>query len=500
MGSLSVIPSVELIVEKQKNVMMIGPHGCGKSHTVRGLSEDLGLNVAIFNCATMDPYIDFVGVPVPQKMVFDGVEVDNLKLVRPHKIDAADIIFFDETNRARPEVLNGILEILEERSVNGEKLSRLKSIFAAMNPLKSEDGSYKVSRLDSAFIDRFDHYFTITPSLDEEFLESRFDRKVVECIVKWWGDHNSKGSGYVSPRRLVKAASNYVEYESKDLFMSSFNPDDEVDATRLWVELESAFGRGKVFKDKKVSDAIEVKKATHDDDIVIKKIPTVVSGYRPSGIVDYIKKSMDSDYPDTTAHAYLKPGDRVDVLKPVLRVGPADKDILVVKDARIDYVDRTQHLCGSIKKGYISDEWKTLNFYARVTHLTVEYDSGAKMLYESIACPISNPFLTINTIIRDSGAESLRRSRINAIVDRIKRHIRRSPQRVLTQSMKPRIAVTAKLFDTMTMLNATRQRGVFFNMGEYVVLDTITATGTLVKDAVIEDEDTAEGDSEEIPF
>lgn len=265
-NNLSVVPEARRLIEKGKNVMLEGPHGCGKSHTVRDISKQFGYTVAIFNCATMDPYIDFVGLPIPSKLIVDGVEIDNLKLVRPHKIDDADVIFFDEVNRALPETLNGVLEIAEERTINGEDLPKLKSVWAAKNPLKSTQGDYTVNRLDSAFNDRFDYYFKIKPMPDPAYIASRFGEKISEVAVEWWMEHHAKSKHYISPRRLVKSVQNFLDMDvenkdrrrkpgpDKDLFFASFDcATTEVDMSKLYDMLMVAKGYKKPAKDKKLS-------------------------------------------------------------------------------------------------------------------------------------------------------------------------------------------------------------------------------------------------------
>jgi len=44
------------------------------------------------------------------------------------------MLFFDELNRAHPKVLNAVFELVQFRSINGDKLPRLQCVIAAINP------------------------------------------------------------------------------------------------------------------------------------------------------------------------------------------------------------------------------------------------------------------------------------------------------------------------------------------------------------------------------
>lgn len=197
----SLIPQGHRYMEEGFNVLLVGAHGTGKTESVVQMADELGLKLKIFNCATLDPYTDLIGVPVPSQND-DGS--DELRMVRPRIIDEADIIFFDELNRARPEVQNAVFEIIQFGSLNGEELPNLRCCWSAMNP---PDGEYLVEDVDPALLDRFDAYHVLKPKVSVPYMSQHMDKSTALALREWWEGHNREKRGpesYISPRRLTK--------------------------------------------------------------------------------------------------------------------------------------------------------------------------------------------------------------------------------------------------------------------------------------------------------
>ena len=184
------------------NVLLVGLHGVGKTAQVIELCKRNNIKLKYYSCSTLDPYTDLVGVPVP---VTDDDGTQRLKMVRPREVDEAEVIFFDEFNRADPKVHNAVLEIIQFGSINGEKLPHLKAVWAAMNPPGKD---YNVEDLDPALIDRFDVYEDVTARPSAEYLASTGIRpEIAKCLVAWWNEQ-SRGkrdvTEQITPRRLEK--------------------------------------------------------------------------------------------------------------------------------------------------------------------------------------------------------------------------------------------------------------------------------------------------------
>src|SRR3990167_4939767 len=218
------------------NVLLIGPAGTGKTESVRDIASQFGLKVKSYSCATLDPFTDLVGVPVPQKDEKTGREY--LKMVRPIDIDEADIVFFDELNRARTEVQDAVLEIINNRTINGDLLPNLKCCWAAMNP---PNDVYNVDELDPALMDRFDIYLEFSPRPSVAYMTQHVSKPVAIALKSWYDDRiKSKREEYISPRRLMKIGLVFEACKTKSSVLQSLPPGGKYDSSKLYQLLNQA--------------------------------------------------------------------------------------------------------------------------------------------------------------------------------------------------------------------------------------------------------------------
>ena len=189
------------------NVLFIGLHGTGKTTVVKNLFEEAGLKWKYFSASTLDPWVDFVGVP---RTVTDSDGEDVLKLVRPTFIqhDEVEAIFFDEFNRAPDKVINAVMELIQFRSINGHQLKNLKVIWAAINP-EDDDDTYSVNHLDPAQLDRFPVHYHVPYKVDKQYFRDKYPA-VADSFITWWEALPGNIQKKVSPRRLDYAADAYV--------------------------------------------------------------------------------------------------------------------------------------------------------------------------------------------------------------------------------------------------------------------------------------------------
>lgn len=225
------------------NVMLSGVHGTSKTSRVLQVAREKGVVLKYYSCSTLDPFTDLVGVPTPRKYCtqdkvwfatekeacphcsqelygVDSPVIESLKLVRPTEIDEAELIFFDELNRADPKVVNAVMEIIQFGSINGDKIRNLVACWAAINP-PNHEADYEVEELDPAIIDRFDIFIDIKPTPSAKYLATRYAiehaNQFAEALVHWWeGHHKIKDKidfkkNYISPRRLEKMGYVYLE-------------------------------------------------------------------------------------------------------------------------------------------------------------------------------------------------------------------------------------------------------------------------------------------------
>lgn len=154
-------PIVLAAAIQQDPLLLVGPHGTGKSFLLSQLSVALGLEHRHYN-ASLISFDDLIGYPLPDA---SGA----LKYVQtPAGIWNAQAVFFDEISRCRPEVQNKLFSIIHERKVQGIALERLVYRWSAMNPPASENSISEYSGsepLDRALADRF-AYITELPGWD----------------------------------------------------------------------------------------------------------------------------------------------------------------------------------------------------------------------------------------------------------------------------------------------------------------------------------------------
>lgn len=205
---MSVISKLRLkqYLDLNLNVLMIGLHGVGKTSVIKEIVEEAGLRWKYFSASTLDPWVDFVGVP----KVVEQNNKDVLKLVRPLFIenDEVEFIFFDEFNRAPDKVINAVMELIQFRSINGHQLKNLKVIWAAINP-EDDDDTYSVNHLDPAQLDRFPVHYHVPYKVDKQYFRDKYPA-VADSFITWWEALPENIQKKVSPRRLDYAADAYV--------------------------------------------------------------------------------------------------------------------------------------------------------------------------------------------------------------------------------------------------------------------------------------------------
>lgn len=240
-------------IKNRLNVLFIGKHGVGKTAMVKEAFNRANLEWRYFSASTMDPWVDFIGVPkerqekmaesfevIKQLATFDpalavqwvvanwkmdedaakrilghiekvGNGVTYLDLVRPQSFaeDKVEALFFDEFNRSPKKVRNAVMELLQFKSINGTKFDNLKIIWAAINPDDDEDETYDVERLDPAQADRFHINIEIPYKPNGEWFKSRFGDRIAKAAVQWWEELPDEEKLRVSPRRLEYALNLY---------------------------------------------------------------------------------------------------------------------------------------------------------------------------------------------------------------------------------------------------------------------------------------------------
>lgn len=174
-GAEAVEPAILGALIGGEPLLLIGPHGTGKSYLLNRIAARLGLQWRHYNASLLN-YDDLVGFPLPGK---NGT----LEYIQtPASIWGAEAVFIDEISRCRPELQNKLFPIIQERRVQGILLDKLVYRWSAMNPPSvGDDGNDAVYRgsepLDAALADRF--AFVIEMPSRERFSETQQEEVIL---------------------------------------------------------------------------------------------------------------------------------------------------------------------------------------------------------------------------------------------------------------------------------------------------------------------------------
>lgn len=134
-----------------QNIMLVGRHGIGKSRIVEEYFTAQGITVTALFLGQMSDPGDLIGLPRLNEAT------GKTDFMPPYwfPTDGKPIVLFlDELNRARPEMLQTVMDLVLNRKLAGRRLPEGSRIVSAVN-----DGEeYQVGELDPALVSRFNIY------------------------------------------------------------------------------------------------------------------------------------------------------------------------------------------------------------------------------------------------------------------------------------------------------------------------------------------------------
>lgn len=160
-----------------QNIMLVGKHGIGKSRILEDYFSKKGAKVVTLFLGQMSDPGDLIGLPEKNE------KTGKTDFMLPYWFPTDDtpiVLFLDELNRARPEVLQTIMDLTLNRKLAGKILPKGSRIISAVN----NGSEYQLTDLDPALVSRFNIY-EFTPSVENwvEWAKSAgLDTRVIAFI------------------------------------------------------------------------------------------------------------------------------------------------------------------------------------------------------------------------------------------------------------------------------------------------------------------------------
>jgi len=160
-----------------QNILLVGKHGIGKSEIITHHFEDQGIPVIALFLGQMSDPGDLIGLPNKDEAT------GKTEFMPPYWFPMDDkpvVLFLDEMNRARPEILQSVMDLSLNRKLAGRSLPAGSRVIAAVN-----DGEeYQLTDLDPALVSRFNVYY-FSPTVGEWLFWARqhgVDQRVITFI------------------------------------------------------------------------------------------------------------------------------------------------------------------------------------------------------------------------------------------------------------------------------------------------------------------------------
>ena len=200
-----------------QNVMLVGKHGIGKSEILTSYFNSKGMKVVTLFLGQMADPGDIIGIPSKvEKQDADGKATSRTDFTPPYWFpqDGEPIVLFlDELNRARPEILQTVMDLTLNRKLAGKALPEGSHVISAVN----DGDEYQLTDLDPALVSRFNIY-EFKPTVEEWLnwaVSQGLDERVINFIQDnpTWLDGDSsdyKGLEKSADRRAWKHVSDIM--------------------------------------------------------------------------------------------------------------------------------------------------------------------------------------------------------------------------------------------------------------------------------------------------
>ncbi|MCK5686089.1 AAA family ATPase, partial [bacterium] len=164
-----------------QNIMLVGQHGIGKSQVLSDFySKNKKMKMISFFLGQMSDPGDLIGLM--QKDTITGRSI----FLPPYWWPADSkpiVLFLDELNRARPEILQSVMDLTLNRTLAGRVLPKGSIIVSAIN----HGDEYQLTDLDPALISRFNIY-EFSPTVTDWLTwanKAKLDQRVISFIQQF---------------------------------------------------------------------------------------------------------------------------------------------------------------------------------------------------------------------------------------------------------------------------------------------------------------------------
>jgi hypothetical protein len=301
---------LDFAIKNGMNVMLSGKHGVGKTARINAAMERHDINFIYFSGSTMDPFVDFIGVP--KEMTNEQGET-YLGFVRPEALmdDSLEAIFIDEYNRSDKGVRNAVMELIQFKSINGRKFPNLKYVWTAINPDDDDDFNYDTEQLDPAQSDRFQMQIEVPYKVSASYFSKKYPGGNGASAVQWWNTLTDKQKNSVSPRRLDYAMDAFVNFSAtkallKTIFPKGINVSD-------FMNVMSAGSLKKRITEAHKSNDTEL-------------METLVNGSDTKAVVDNLESICDQDV--NLFHSVVESATDETLVRIVRDYAPITRDVL----------------------------------------------------------------------------------------------------------------------------------------------------------------------------
>ena len=159
------------------NIMLVGAHGIGKSEILTEYFAAKGMPVVALFLGQMSDPGDLIGLPHKNE------QTGKTEFMPPYwfPVDGKPVVLFlDELNRARPEILQTVMDLCLNRRLAGRALPEGSRLISAVNA----GDQYQLTDLDPALVSRF-NILNFRPTAQEWLLwadKAGVDGRVVDFI------------------------------------------------------------------------------------------------------------------------------------------------------------------------------------------------------------------------------------------------------------------------------------------------------------------------------